>query len=294
MDRRLISNIVKVYPHMLKIIIYHENYILPARSDFSKIRKSTKRSGERTDASDRSLRRTRQRISDVIACNRFDLWCTFTFNCKKCPVDCHNNPCSCPRDLCRRFDPDICKLRISNWLERQKHDNKDFTYIIVPEFHKNGALHFHAFIKHFNAQLVDTKKVDNGHNVYRFKNYTLGFSYVIDISSESDENHNKIASYMQKYITKDMPQFHGKKRYFVSQNLNRPDSVVNGVEKFGLHSLIRGHKPDIMTDRFEVQYHPLHGIDLSNRKDQSSFQGMPDSVPLPSRKRLSVLQTWSH
>jgi hypothetical protein len=205
---------------MLKIVIYHDNYRIPFG-----LRRTAIHHPSNTQNNDRSIRRTRQTISDIIACNRFDLWCTFTFNCKNCPVDCKNNPCCCPRDLCRRFDPNICKLRMTSWLHRQKLNNPDFTYLIVPEYHKNGALHFHAFIKHCSAKLSDTKKVDNGKKVLRFTNYTLGFSYVIDISDQQDEQHNVIAEYMKKYITKDMPVFHGKKRYFTSQNLARPLSL---------------------------------------------------------------------
>jgi len=41
------------------------------------------------------------------------------------------------------------------------------------------------------------------------------------------DNVEKVSSYVRKYITKDMPTFHGKNRYFCSQGLQRPEVHKN-------------------------------------------------------------------
>jgi len=286
-ERQIISDITKVYPHMLKIVLYRQDYVL---SSVSLGRR--KPSAPSESNSERSIRRTRSTISDIIASNTFDLWCTFTFNCKKCPTGCKNKPCICTPANCLRFDPGVCKLRMSAWLHRQKLKNPGFSYIIVPEFHKSGAVHFHAFIKNCSSRLTDTGKVDSGKKVYKFPGYTLGYSYVIDISSANDYEHNTIANYMQKYITKDMPEFAGKKRYFVSQNLVRPVTYVNGVSRFGLSRVIKNHPAEYQNEYYEVQHHAIHGINLQDYHDQSS---LAVSVPVvPKLRKLSRLSVPSH
>jgi len=280
---QLISNIVKVYPNMLKIVIYHNDYLLPKRSH--NLDKTTKSPSKDNHNHERSIRRTRQLISDIIACNQFDLWATFTFDCKKCPIKCDNKPCTCSRDICRRFDPDFCKFRMSSWLHTQKQKNPNFIYIIVPEFHKNGALHFHAFIKHTNATLIDTKRVQNGKKVYKFLNCNLGINHIIDISDGNDTDHNAIAQYMQKYIKKDMPVFHGKKRYFCSQNLQRPQTVVNGVGLLNLWPVVKGKKPSYVNDKLEIQEHPINGLALTIDK-QASFNIQVPIVDSPKRTKI--------
>ncbi len=141
----------------------------------------------------------------------------------------------------------------------------------MPEFHKNGALHFHAFIKDCDAKLIDTKKItQNGYKVYKFLNFTMGINDVIDIREQSQSQHGAIANYMQKYITKDMPKFHNRKRYFASQALTRPKTYVNGVEKLMLQNVVKHHKPVYVDDTMELQIHPLWVFDDKD-KMQTSF-----------------------
>ena len=287
---RLVSNVVKVYPDMIQIVIYHKDY--PVATGQSRSSKKAPKSTSSDDSIHRSIRRTKSTISDIIRCNRFDLWCTFTFDCSKCNTGCMNNPCSCPPDECRRFDVDFCKFRMTSWLHRQQRNDSSFSYIIVPEFHKKcvyclkkdecrhsvtdsrfpRAVHFHAFIKYASAKLMDTGKKKNGKSVYKFRFCNLGFNYVIDISDGDDGDRNAIAQYMQKYITKDMPMFRGKKRYFSSQGLNRPQTVVNGVSKLGLWPIVKKSEPVYINDSYEIQYHPIsQGFNFERRDLQTSF-----------------------
>ena len=66
----------------------------------------------------------------------------------------------------------------------------DFRYIVIPEFHKNGAVHFHGMVRGIRLQdfeipptvmkrniLTDKlEMVPNTKGYVRWKNYNLGFS----------------------------------------------------------------------------------------------------------------------
>lgn len=156
-----------------------------------------------------SLRRTKTTISDIIICNGFDLFCTFTFD---------------PR-LVDRQDIKACKQKMSKWLKRQRETHGKFQYVIVPEFHKDGkSLHFHALFKNYKGKLTEANlKTNSSRQVFNISSYRSGFSTAVKI----DQNIEKVGSYVKKYITKDMPLFPGKKRYWASHGLVRPVTVAN-------------------------------------------------------------------
>lgn len=220
---------------MLKIIIYHQTYYLP-QNDRTTI-KNTKNINKETDQ-DRSIRRTKRSIEDIILSNNFDLWCTFTFNPKK--IDRQNHI--------------KCKLAMRTWLLNQrKRNSPDLKYLVVPELHKDGAIHFHALLKNYNGKLKDTGiTTKTGQSIYNANTFTLGFTEFVKI----DSNKDALAKYITKqYITKDMPLFLGKQRYYASQNLERPTSHVNGLSKFKLWNIVKNSDPDYINDSYELQYH---------------------------------------
>ena len=201
---RTIFNTEKVYPSQSKVTIYKERLYVPIKDD---THTGVKGSGTSSDEQLKlSLQRSKTTIKDIILCNSFDLFATFTFK---------ND-----RDNVAK-----CKDRMTNWLKSQQKYHGQFDYIVIPEFHKDGkSLHFHALFKGYTGELRPkiSKRTGQqlrikGHAVYRFKSWNVGISdasYIDDI--------HKTSSYITKYVTKDMPQFNGKKRYFVSQGLIRP------------------------------------------------------------------------
>jgi hypothetical protein len=153
-----------------------------------------------------SLRRSKTHISDIVLSNRFDMFCTFTFDPNKT----------------NRQDPDLCKKKMSKWLKNQREKWGAFDYLIIPEFHKDKkSLHFHALFNNYKGKTTTTGKLHKGKQLYSIKSYKLGFSDLKYIN-QTDQDIQKVSSYIKKYITKDMPQFAGKKRYWCSTNLNRP------------------------------------------------------------------------
>jgi hypothetical protein len=162
------------------------------------------------DNIERSIRRSVKNIKGYVWCNSFDLFATFTFR----------------ED---RQDIDKCKKKMSNWLKNRQKRNGAFRYLIIPEFHDDGnSLHFHAMLGGYTGKLVESVNpktgkliTQKGRQIYEFPGYTLGFTNVQKIGDKRDDQ-RRTGYYLMKYITKDMPLFSSKNRYWVSSGLKKP------------------------------------------------------------------------
>ncbi len=200
-----IFNSVKEYPDMIKIKLYREPLVVPKTVAKHKRRKPE----ENPIPADSSIHRTRNMIEDLCICNQFDWFCTFTFDPSR--VD--------------SFNVDKCRRLMNHWTRnaKQRH-SPDLKYLIVPELHESGRIHFHALLRGFNGQIKDAHLTQNGRKVYNIKNWRFGFSTAVKI-----DNIEAVSRYIRKYITKDMILLSGKKRFFCSQNLIRPEKSSNAV-----------------------------------------------------------------
>lgn len=254
----------KKYPEFTKVYKYHGGKMVfnPSRTSQSHssdqiIRDSHGKITEILDAShqspeqnyDDSLRRTKTTMSDIVLSNHFDMFATFTFNCNSCKFSCSQKSCSitdphekcdtvkcdCPPELCSRLDPETCKQRMSKWLENQQRIHGKFNYLIVPEWHKNGGLHFHAMLKNYKGNITQAYRhksrktyIHNGQPVFNITSYRQGFT-TIKLIPNDPVIQAKVSNYLKKYITKDMPVFHGRKRYWCSKFLLRPEIVKGDI-----------------------------------------------------------------
>jgi len=212
-ENQIYHNVVetaKIYPNKIRLFIYfrpmnirkegYEDYKINSANNTKRLTDIP----SLEETIERSLRRSKRLISDIVLCNDFDMFATFTFKSDRQNID-------------------LCKRRMSKWLVNQKRIHGTFKYLIVPEFHKDKkSLHFHALFKGYSGRLKDSGKKINGRIAYNLPGYTHGFSTVIKI-----DHIEKVSSYVRKYITKDMPTFKGKKRYWVSTGLNRPLTLYN-------------------------------------------------------------------
>lgn len=112
------------------------------------------------------------------------------------------------------------------WRTNIKKLKSDFKYLAVPEFQKRGAVHYHILsnlgIEDKDIILKQNKKTGKAvkfDDLYDVKYWTKGFARVDFIKND----YKKIYSYICKYMTKDIDnKLFGKKRYFYSQNLDKP------------------------------------------------------------------------
>lgn len=223
-----ITSYSKEYPSFTRLITY-ENPVKVRASGFVShdeiVPTGRKKTTPNPLALLDSIRRTKKEIADITLCNDFDMFATFTFS----------------KD---RQDVDKCKIRMSKWLKNQRERVGKFKYLIIPEFHKDGkSLHFHALLSKYQGKLHKSGIRQNGKDVYNIKSYRLGFTNVSYIQDKT-----KVASYIRKYITKDMPKFTGKKRYWCSTGLVRPVITKNPlIDPWTLESFKEVYKRNQLT-----------------------------------------------
>lgn len=242
-----ITCILKVYPGFSRLTTFKKPFAFRRydydqkprlRLDDEPKRKSSVQEGVE-EIERHSQWRARTKLIDFSLANDFDLFMTFTF------AD-------------QRFDVDTAKRRMGTWLNNQRRLHGAFRYLIAPEYHKNceicvkanvkdcphsdapKALHFHALFGDYKGSIVDRNHVDDdGRKKYDIDSYRLGMATAKKIESSLDD-HQKVAHYVAKYITKDMPKFHGKQRYWRSNGLKLPLKMLNplltqqDMERFNL------------------------------------------------------------
>lgn len=152
----------------------------------------------------RSVRRARARVRDMALCTDFKYFVTLTLD--KAKVD--------------RYDVKEITKKLRVWADNQVR-RKGLAYVLVPERHKDGAIHFHGF---FNDALpvVDSGTMTcsgwkaprrprsarqraewarmGAHPVYNLPAWTLGFTTAIELYG----TYEAAVSYVCKYIGKDM------------------------------------------------------------------------------------------
>lgn len=156
------------------------------------------------------LKKVRTNIIDLALNNdSWEYFITLTFDDKEVGEYSHD----CVIELLRK------------WIDNQKHQNKNFTYILVPEFHKSGRLHFHGLVSNVPKWKLKESRSSktnrlikvNGLQIYNLENYKLGFTTISKVQSQ-----DKVSNYISKYATKDLIKIKNKKRYWYSRNLDKP------------------------------------------------------------------------
>lgn len=231
-----ISSYAKVYPDFVKIVKYNRPIVFTNFQDRGTSAFLTnEENDEENDYLEKSINRTKTRISDYVLCNNFTHFVTFTFDQKNSKVKTEENR----HDLLK-----MSKLLIT-WVNSEqinhfRRHGQRFKYLIVPERHKNGAWHFHAIFEDYKNEIEDFYSPKNKYltvDEIRSKNkkpknqrgflprYNLGRSEIAPIKDKT-----KMSSYIKKYITKELITEKFKKRYWCSKNLKSPEVIENIVE----------------------------------------------------------------
>lgn len=171
---------------------------------------------------ERSKRRARSAVYDLARSSNLAYFVTLT-----------TSP-----EMVDRLDDEAVWKKLHNWLDNNVRRH-GLTYVLVPEYHKNGGLHFHAF---FNDALeaVDSGTVSvpgrkrprkprseaerrrlldaGGHVVYNLPGWGLGFSTAIRLYGDR----RAAVAYVCKYISKSDKKLGGR-WYYSGGDLRRPD-----------------------------------------------------------------------
>lgn len=180
-----------------------------------------------------SVNRSIQTIYKYAQANSWEYFVTLTF-ARDAGVDVYNYS--------------DCVKKLTKWLNNQRRKCPDLKYLFVPEMHKDGAFHFHGLIANCdgltfsdsgrvaigNKAYKRTKENQHFPTIYNMDNWKYGWSTATAVVSSC-----KSASYICKYITKDLIQGIGKRRrFYPSNNLDLPEESEHFFDMDSLDALI--------------------------------------------------------
>lgn len=156
-----------------------------------------------------NLYRARASVFELIMCNEWEYWCTFTIDQSKFD----------------RFDLKTYYAAFSQFIRNQnKKESSNIKYIFVPEKHKNGAWHIHGCI---SGIAPDQMKV-NSMGYLTWTKYQEKFGF---ISMSAIKNIEAVAKYTMKYMTKEAAKNVtelGQHIFYASKGLKRAEETYKG------------------------------------------------------------------
>lgn len=139
-----------------------------------------------------SLKRGKEKVFDIAFIN-LDLWkYMITFTLDKEKID--------------RFDTGKILPKFQQWL-KDSSKRKGLNYLLVAEYHKDGAIHFHGLLSD-GLNYKDSGLIDSFNRpIYDVLDYPFGFARAVPIDEGTQE---MCCKYITKYFTKDFQKIFGK------------------------------------------------------------------------------------
>lgn len=234
---------------------------------------------EQVDASVRcSVARARRCVRDLALNNRFTHFFTWTIDPKR-----HDSK-----------DIDAVSAYLNRYLRNITY-RYGFSYVLVTERHKSGAVHFHGLCKLGTMNIVRAINPHSGlplsdragRPVYNMPGWTWGFSTCVPISGK----YERCVNYILKYITKDFAKIMPR-RYYSSRDLIRtPDyDYFNPSESFEEWAGVNNAKVFSPYDGLRIATLSLDSDDVGTWErtynlrsvlDQKERHGMPKVTIIP-------------
>lgn len=161
----------------------------------------------------RASRRAKINAFDVILCNPcLDTFATFTYR---------------PENEFDKSSYDDCYKVLSVWLSNRVQ-RRDLKYVIVPEYHKSGDIHFHGILNSSALRLTQAVSPKTGRAltrhglpIYNLDDWKSGFSTAQIIGSD-EVDRDKVAKYIFKYMGKQVGQKIGGRYALIGGNIEHP------------------------------------------------------------------------
>lgn len=182
----------------------------------------------RAESIERAKRRARAAVADYARCNSMRWFVTFTLD----------------RTRVDRYDISAVLRTLNRWLDnRVRRDG--LKYVMVPELHKDGAIHFHGLFSD-SLRVVDSGTLTLGggkprrprgtrerakmlaagaHVVYNVVDWPLGFSTALELYGDYDA----AVGYVCKYISKAADKVGGR-WYYSGGGLKKPARVYTDLD----------------------------------------------------------------
>jgi len=107
------------------------------------------------------------------------------------------------------------------FIQRLKYNYGDFRYLVVVEFQKRGAIHYHMLSDFGYIEQYDLEKI-----------WGNGFVWINDLLKvNKGKPVDNVGAYIVKYMNKNIidKRLMGKKAYFTSRNLIRPEIIYEDI-----------------------------------------------------------------
>lgn len=150
---------------------------------------------------DRARRRAAAAVRDLGLCNDWAWFVTLTLSPER--ID--------------RYDPAEVVRHLNHWLDNNVR-RRGLAYVLVPEHHKDGAIHFHGFFNGALEAVPSGHRDRAGHPVYNLPGWGWGFSTAIALYGER----RAAVGYVCKYIGKQGDKIGGR-WYYSGGELRRPE-----------------------------------------------------------------------
>lgn len=157
----------------------------------------------------RSMRRARVKVRDYCLCTDMQYFCTYTLDQQKI----------------NRYDINEVTKKLNRWLGKQV-ERKGLAYVMIPELHKDGAIHFHS-LQTGALETVDSGTIiprgekrpmkprnehqrakwlrDGGRIVYNLPGWPYGFTTALELQGDYERAVNYVCKYISKGLrTEDM------------------------------------------------------------------------------------------
>ena len=226
--------ICKIYPESSGTLLVADKAIF-RRAGYEETAHKSGCSGALIDADarasanlERAKRRARIAVVDYARCNPMKYFVTFTLDASR--VD--------------RYDINAV-MRIANrWLDNRVRRH-GLQYVLVPELHKDGAIHFHGLVNNAvtlrdsgtiarngdkprrprSAREREKWLAAGGHIVYNVDDWTLGFTTAIELYGD----YGAAIGYVCKYISKAQTKVGGR-WYYSGGGLRKPQKQYLNVD----------------------------------------------------------------
>lgn len=137
---------------------------------------------EEKDGQRRAANRAKRKLYDTAVCNDLDMMITLTLSPEQ--ID--------------RYDCKAAVRKLNYWLN-DRVKRRGLRYIMVPELHKDGAIHYHGLVNSEALRLRDSGHKDKaGRRIYNVIDWTLGYTTAVMV----DSNYAAVCQYVSKYVTK--------------------------------------------------------------------------------------------
>lgn len=156
---------------------------------------------------ERSMRRARAKVRRIALSNEFRWFVTLTLD--QMMVD--------------RYDPAAVIRKLNQWCSNQVK-RRGLRYVLVPERHKDGALHFHGFFSDALEAVASGHTDKKGNMIYNLPGWTLGFTAAIEVYGD----YPAAVAYVCKYIGKQGDKPAGR-WYYSGGSLQQPEIIYADI-----------------------------------------------------------------